>query len=430
MKARQKQFTAPDRACRARNTNQGVIIMKKEIFAKRTIEAAQAGIADAFAASNNTELISFAGGFPDAQLFPNDEMGESFRQAFTENSLNVLQYHDNRGYAKLRQILAKRLTADGTNTSADDIILTQGAQQAIDLVARMLINPGDGLVVEAPTYFGALGAFDAYDPTYYEIPMDADGMNMHALQKVLMAHSVKMIYTIPDFQNPTGAVMSLAKRQELIRLANQYDVVVLEDSPYRWLRFSGKQLPTLRSLDTEDRVISLGSFSKILAPGLRLGWATGGQKWIDAIATLKNGADLESPFITMVAVANYLSNNDLDAHLATLRKIYASKKNAMVAALQENLPNGFTVNNPQGGFFVWLQAPAGVDMGQIMKADITPNEGVAYIPSQNLYPSKTVCNAARLNFTGEDIPTIQKGIARLSKALQKYAPAVPAAALS
>lgn len=388
-----------------------------KLFAERTIKAGEAGIADAFAASNDANLISFAGGFPDAALFPNAAMGAAFQHAFTDGSQNILQYHDNRGYLKLREQLAARLTDDGTPTQADDIILTQGAQQAIDLVARMLINPGDGLVVEAPTYFGALGAFDNYGPTYYEVPMQSDGMDMHALQKVLMAHPVKMIYTIPDFQNPTGIVMSLKKRQELLRLAKQYDVVILEDSPYRWLRLTGEQLPTLQSLDTDDRVISLGSFSKILAPGLRLGWASGGKRWIDAIANLKNGADLESPFMTMVAVSDYLAENSLDDHLVQLRRTYQMKKDAMVNALRCNLPAGFKVNDPQGGFFVWLTGPADVDMGQLLKDEVLPHENIAYIPSRNLYPSKSVVNAARLNFTGEDVAAIQTGAARLSAAL-------------
>ncbi|ERL64251.1 PLP-dependent aminotransferase family protein [Schleiferilactobacillus shenzhenensis] len=403
--------------------------MMSKQFAERTLKATEAGIADAFAVSDNADLISFAGGFPDAGLFPNAEMGDAFKEAFG-NTQNLLQYHGDHGYQPLREQLAQRLSNDGTPTQPDDIILTQGAQQAIDLVARMLINPGDGLVVEAPTYFGALGAFDNYDPTYYEIPMQADGMDMHALRKALMAHSFKLIYTIPDFQNPTGVVMSLAKRQELLRLAREYNVVVLEDSPYRWLRFTGEQLPTLRALDTDDRVISLGSFSKILAPGLRLGWASGGQKWIAAIAALKNGADLESPFMTMVAVSNYLAHNDLDAHLAKLRAVYQAKKDAMVRVLHQELPAGFSADDPQGGFFVWLTAPAGVDMGVLLKDEILPQDHIAYIPSKNLYPSKRVVNAARLNFTGEDAATIRTGIARLSAALARATQPTVTAALS
>ena len=211
----------------------------------------------------------------------------------------MLQYASTEGYEPLRAKIAARLQTTGMQVDADDIMMTQGAQQGIDLVARLMLDPGDGLVVEAPTYLGALAAFNAYQPTYYEVPMQADGMDINALQRILMSRKVKFIYTVPDFQNPTGVVMSLAKRQAIIRLANQYDVMILEDNPYRDLRYTGKALPTIKSLDTEGRVIYLGSFSKILSPSLRMGWLVAAPNLLKELLALKGGSDLESSNLVM-----------------------------------------------------------------------------------------------------------------------------------
>ncbi|AEV95801.1 aminotransferase-like domain-containing protein [Pediococcus claussenii] len=384
-------------------------------LANRTKKTSNSGLDEIFAASG-PGVISFAGGYPDQQLFPKQELEKAFSSSFQSSNSNLLQYNSSLGYLPLRDKLAQRLQDDGIVVNADSIMLTQGAQQGIDLAARLLLDKGDGIVVEAPTYLGALAAFDVYEPTYYEVSMDNDGMNIEALRKVLMSHQVKMIYTVPDFQNPTGTVMSLEKRKALIKLANDYDVVILEDGPYRNLRYKGESLPPIKHFDTQGRVIFLGSFSKILAPGLRLGWLTAGPELFSGLVALKGGSDVESSNLTMASVNVYLEENDLDEHIATVRSTYKRRKDVMIESLQHFLPSGVSYTNPDGGFFLWLTMPAGFDSTEFLKNNLIPNK-VSFVPSANLMPSKKLKNAARLSFSNVSEEDIRSGIQTMSQLL-------------
>ena len=386
-------------------------------FAKRTQKTGNSGLEDLFAASG-PNVISFAGGYPDRSLFPTQQLNQAFKHSFNSGDTELLQYASTQGYLPLREKIAARLRATGIPSRADDIMMTQGAQQGLDLVARLMLDPGDGLVVEAPTYLGALAAFNAYQPTYYEIPMQDDGMDINALQRVLMSHKVKFIYTVPDFQNPTGVVMSVAKRQALIRLANQYDVMILEDNPYRDLRYDGKPLPTIKSFDTQGRVVYLGSFSKILSPSLRMGWLVAAPDLLQELLALKGGSDLESSNLTMHGIDAYMAENDLDAHITEIQNRYREKKNAMVAAMNRYLPAEAHFTNPDGGFFLWLTMPAGFDMGAFMKQHLLPESNISYVPSANLYATSAQVNGARLNFTGPTLEQIDTGIKALGDALK------------
>lgn len=386
-------------------------------FAKRTQKTGNSGLEDLFAASG-PNVISFAGGYPDRSLFPTQQLNQAFKHSFNSGDTELLQYASTQGYLPLREKIAARLRATGIPTRADNIMMTQGAQQGLDLVARLMLDPGDGLVVEAPTYLGALAAFNAYQPTYYEIPMQDDGMDINALQRVLMSHKVKFIYTVPDFQNPTGVVMSVAKRKSLIRLANQYDVMILEDNPYRDLRYDGKPLPTIKSFDTQGRVVYLGSFSKILSPSLRMGWLVAAPDLLQELLALKGGNDLESSNLTMHGIDAYMAENDLDAHITEIQNRYREKKNAMVAAMNRYLPDEAHFTNPDGGFFLWLTMPAGFDMGAFMKQHLLPESNISYVPSANLYATSAQVNGARLNFTGPTLEQIDTGIKALGDALK------------
>ena len=386
-------------------------------FAKRTQKTGNSGLEDLFAASG-PNVISFAGGYPDRSLFPTQQLNQAFKHSFNSGDTELLQYASTQGYLPLREKIAARLRATGIPTRADNIMMTQGAQQGLDLVARLMLDPGDGLVVEAPTYLGALAAFNAYQPTYYEIPMQDDGMDMNALQRVLISHKVKFIYTVPDFQNPTGVVMSVAKRKALIRLANQYDVMILEDNQYRDLRYDGKPLPTIKSFDTQGRVVYLGSFSKILSPSLRMGWLVAAPDLLQELLALKGGSDLESSNLTMHGIDAYMAENDLDAHITEIQNRYREKKNAMVAAMNRYLPAEAHFTNPDGGFFLWLTMPAGFDMGAFMKQHLLPESNISYVPSANLYATSAQVNGARLNFTGPTLEQIDTGIKALGDALK------------
>jgi len=387
-------------------------------LANRTIKTSESGL-DALFAASNADVISFAGGYPDGQLFPTTAMQAAFNASFTADQGTLLQYGTTTGYAPLREKIAQRLNRlDGLALTANDILLTQGAQQGLDLTARLLLDKGDGIVVEGPTYIGGLAAFDAYEPTYYEVPVLEDGLDLVALKKVLLTHDIKLLYTIPDFHNPTGTVMSLEKRQALVQLANQFDFIILEDAPYRELRYSGNRIPPVKAFDTEGRVIYLGSFSKILAPSLRLGWLVASPDLLKAITALKAGADVESSHLVAVAVDDYLSHNSLDAHVDNLKTHYAVKKDAMVAALEQYMPEAAHFNNPEGGFFLWLTLPEGFDTEKFMLESLLPDANVSFIPSKNLYASKSVTNGARLNFTNVSVEQIDQGIRALGQTLR------------
>ncbi|WP_203624248.1 PLP-dependent aminotransferase family protein [Lacticaseibacillus sp. 866-1] len=386
-------------------------------FAKRVAETQNAGLNDLYTAPD-PQQISFAGGYPDPAMFPQAELQAAMDHAMANAA--AFQYADSWGYRPLRDQLATMMQADGIETTGEHIMITQGAQQGIDLTARLMIDPGDGLVVEAPTYLGAMAAFNQYEPNYYEVPMEDDGMDLVALKKILMTHSVKMIYTVPDFQNPTGTVMSLEKRKALVRLANQFDVLILEDGPYRFLRYEGTSLPPVKSFDTQGRVVFLGSMSKILSPSLRLGWLIADPEIMAGIEALKGAADVESSALIQRGVTEYLKRVDFPAHLAELRETYRDKRDVMLDALQKFLPADYSVTEPNGGFFLWLQGPTGLDMTQLQREVLLPAH-VSVVPGRNLAPSHTTQNGARLTYAAPAISDIEPGVRRLAAALSHAA---------
>ncbi|EHN58768.1 PLP-dependent aminotransferase family protein [Oenococcus kitaharae] len=386
-------------------------------LASRIERTSHSGLDKLFAPAQPNQII-FSAGYPDPALFPKDALDRATQHVFSQGQDKLLQYNTAAGLPALRQKLADKMAQkDGIHTDTDHIMLTQGAQQAIDLTARLMLNKDDGLVVEGPTYIGALAAFQAYEPTFYEIPMAEDGMDMDNLEAVLKEHAVKMIYTVPDFQNPTGVVMSLEKRQRLIDLANRYDVIILEDGTYRDLRYDGENLPTVKSLDTQSRVIYVSSFSKIIAPGLRMGWLTADDNLYRDILALKSGADIESSNLMMSILNAYLDENDLQKHIQIVCDNYREKKNAMLDAMAKYLPSQARYTKPEGGFFVWLTMPEDFNMADFLDKQLVPQTGVRFTPSTNLFPSGTIQNGARINFTGESIANIERGIQELGQTL-------------
>ena len=384
-------------------------------FAQRIDDQMDSNL-EALLAAPAAGQVSFAGGLPDPQLFPERELSSAFSQALTTAGAQCLQYASAAGYEPLRQKIAHFLRRDGVPASTDTVMLTQGAQQALDLTARLFINPGDGLVVEGPTYAGALAAFDAYQPHYLSIPVRSDGMDMTILRQTLEQHPVKLLYTVPDFQNPTGTVMSLRKRKQLLALAREFDFIILEDAPYRSLRYRGIGLPTLRELDTDDRVIHVGSFSKILSPGLRLGWLTATPALLSRLITLKSGADLETSNLMMRAIDSYLNTNDLGQHIRQLRSTYAAKQETMSTALQAGLPQGVGCSQPDGGFFLWVTLPEGCDSDRILSRC---RDHVTFVPSTTLYAARNDRRGIRLAFTNPSTKDIQRGCAELCNSIRQ-----------
>ena len=403
----------------------------KNLFANRVLNNDTSDLDNIFKNSANPANISFAGGFPDVALFPDTDLKHAYQTAIDQDGPAIFQYSSTQGLPALRQKLAQRMASHaGVMTTADNVMLTQGGQQAIDLVAKLLLNRGDSMVVEGPTYMGALATFDTYEPTYYEIPVDDHGMNIHQLRQTLQAHpEIKLIYTVPDFHNPTGTTLSAKRRQAMVALANQYDVMILEDSPYRDLRYSGKAIPAIKHYDTEGRVIFISSFSKILSPALRTGWIVADDDVMHELIGLKSAIDVQSPNITLAAINAYLDTHDIDDHIATINQAYRIKRDAMLKALDRYMPANVQYTRPAGGFFIWVTLPTGMDAKQLLNDVVLPQAHVAYVPASCQFASRQVKNAFRLNFTSLTPETITTGIKRLGDILQTSTAVVPAKAL-
>ncbi len=380
-------------------------------------------IRELLALGADPRIISFGGGYPAAELFPTEQLAAVYHAAIAGMGQATLQYTVSNGIPELRRKVAERMAREGVACGADGVLITQGAQQGLDLVAKMFIDPGDLVVTESPTFLGALIAFNPYQPRYLGIPMDADGMDMDALEAALKSGNqrVKFLYTVPDFHNPTGVTMSLARRRKLLALAAEFDFLVLEDSPYRDIRYTGESIPTLASLDTEGRVIYLGSFSKILAPGLRLGWLAASEALIDRLGLLKLAADTQCSTLNMSAVSTFLDTFDLEAHIGNIRRTYLRKKNLMLAAMREHFPADVRFTDPDGGLFTWVTFPQGFDTEDFMRDHAVPQGRVAYVPGGTFFPGAQEKNHARFSYSTTSDEAIGQGIATLGRLLKAHA---------
>ncbi|WP_431299239.1 PLP-dependent aminotransferase family protein [Tabrizicola sp. BL-A-41-H6] len=388
-------------------------------FAQRMADVQPSAIGELLALGADPAIISFGGGYPDATLFPKDQLDAVFHEVIHAPGGAAMQYAPSNGLPRLREQIAGLMRADGTLCTADDVLILQGSQQGLDFAARMLVDPGDVIVTEDPTFLGALIAFAPSQPRYATVPVDAEGMQTDRLAEVLRANPrARMIYTVPDFQNPTGVTLSLARRHALIALANDHDLIVLEDTPYRQIRFAGESLPTLKSLDTEGRVIHLGSFSKVLVPALRIGWAVAAPASLMRMGCLKVAADTQTSTLNMAAASLFLDRYDLAAHIGTLRKAYRQKKATMLDAIRQHFPQEVSVTDPDGGLFTWATFPDGFDATAFMRDVALPRARVAYVPGATFFPVSQRPNHARLNFSAPSEADINCGIEALGRALK------------
>ncbi len=387
-------------------------------LARRMALVKPSAIRELLRLGDDPSIISFGGGYPDPALFPMDDLAAVFADLLTPQHASALQYTASIGLPRLREQIAERLTRDGMACSADDLLVLQGGQQGLDLVAKLLLDPGDQVVVEDPTFLGALIAFNPCQPRYLTVPIDDDGMDTDALEAVLTAHpGVKFIYTVPEFQNPAGVTMSLPRRQHLVELADRYDVVVLEDTPYRSLRYEGTDLPTLKSLDTDGRVIHLGSFSKILAPGMRLGWVLAEPRLLSGLALLKLAADTQCSTLNMAATAAYLDRFDIDAHIDVLRDSYRRKRDLALETISRCFPDTVRHTRAQGGLFTWLTFPEGFDAAAFMRDRALPEARVAYVPGGTFFAVHEQPNHARISFSSLSEEKLALGLERLGALL-------------
>ena len=390
-------------------------------YARRMNRVRPSAIRELLRLGADPSVISFGGGYPDPALFPVEELQEVYARLLTPERALALQYTASNGLPQLRAQVAERLTRDGMPCTADDVLIIQGGQQGLDLAAKLVVDPGGVIVTENPTFLGALIAFAPTEPAYAPVRTDADGIDTDHLEEVLARHpNARMIYTVPDFQNPTGVTLSLPRRHRLIELANAYGLLVLEDTPYRALRYEGSALPTLRSLDTQGRVLHLGSFSKILAPGMRLGWALADPEILERLALLKLAADTQNSTLNMTATSDYLTRYDIDAHIARALPVYRHKRDLMLATMADTFPAEVRYTEPDGGLFVWLTFPAGFDAAAFMAETLLPQARVAYVPGATFFPVDQAPNHARLSFSGVPDDRLVHGISALGRLLHEH----------
>jgi 2-aminoadipate transaminase len=374
------------------------------------------------------DIISFAGGLPAPEVFPIAEFQEASRRILAEHAPQALQYSTTEGYRPLREMIARHTARYGIVVEADNILITSGSQQALDLIGKVFINPGDHLLVEKPTYVGALQAWNAYQAEYATVALDDQGMQTEALEAALRV-GVKFIYVLPNFHNPAGVTLALERRQRLVELAHRYGVPLIEDDPYGQLRYEGTHLESLVVLDSRlhghetspysGNVIYLSTFSKILAPGLRLGWIVAPAEVIRRLVQAKQGADLHTSTLIQMIAYEVAHGGFLDQHVRLIRDVYRERRDVMLAALSKYVPAGVRWTIPQGGLFLWVTLPETLDATQLLAEAIA--EKVAFVPGTSFFADGSGHNTFRLTFSNATPELIEEGIHRLGGVLSQRA---------
>jgi len=386
-----------------------------ELYARRASGMSASEVRALFAVASRPEVVSLAGGMPFVQALPNQDILDVVAEVLDEHGSMALQYGGGQGHVALRERLLPLMAAEGVEADPDDMVITAGAQQALDLVAKIFVDPGDAIVVEAPAYVGALSAFSVYEPRFLQVDVDDDGMIVEQLEELLLRGArPKFVYTVPNFGNPAGVTMSLERRERLVALCREASVPILEDNPYGMLRFEGDPLPCLRTLDPEN-VIYLGTVSKVFSPGVRVGWALAEQSVIQRLVLAKEAADLCGSSFTMLVTERYFAGDRWRTNLGSLVDLYRSRRDAMIEALAEHFPEGSTWTHPNGGFYVWVTLPRYVDTQALLAAAV--ERRVAYVPGTAFYPDGRGKDQVRLAFCYPPEDRIREGVARLGSLL-------------
>ncbi|WP_155055359.1 aminotransferase-like domain-containing protein [Streptomyces blattellae] len=369
-------------------------------------------VRDILAVTARPEVINFAGGLPAPELFDVEGIAAAYQAVLTEAPAQALQYSTTEGEPGLRDALAGRMTVRGLATDADDVLVTTGSQQAVSLLATALLEPGDTVVVENPCYLAALQAFGFAGARVVAVPGDGDGVDPAALEEAVVRERPKLLYTVPTFQNPTGRTMPAERRAAVASVAARHGLWIVEDDPYGELRFEGERVPWIAAYPgAEDRTVLLGSFSKVMAPGLRLGWLRAPAALRRACAVAKQAADLHTPTVNQLAAARYLADRDLDAHVARVARVYGERRDAMLAGLADALPPGSTWNRPEGGMFLWARLPESYDTTALLGKVVQQN--VAYVPGAPFYAGEPERSTLRLCFVTQTPEEIREGLRRM-----------------
>lgn len=363
------------------------------------------------------EVISFAGGLPAGELFPVEEMKEVARRILETDGGKALQYSSTQGVKELREIIAEDIMKEaGVEVSSDNIIITSGSQQGLDFSGRLFIDEGDVVICESPSYIGAITAFQPYGPKFVEVNMDEQGMIIEELEEALKNNSnVKFIYTVPDFQNPTGITLSVERRKKMVELADKYDATILEDNPYGNLIFEGERLPAIKSFDRNNHVIYLGTFSKIFCPGLRIGWVCADKEIVSQYLVIKQSADLQTNTMSQKETALYMKMYNIKDNINKIKEVYKKRRDLMIKTLKEELPEGCFFTHPAGGLFIWVTLPEGQDASKVLEKAMEYKVG--FVPGIAFYPNGGHRNNLRMNFSCMKDEQIVEGVKRLGQVL-------------
>jgi 2-aminoadipate transaminase len=392
------------------------------LFASRTRVMKSSAMRDMMAVTARPEVISLAGGLPDTSSFPPDTFAALFQRIATESCARALQYGPTEGLDEVKARIAEVMGAEGMRADPGDVIVTTGGQQVIDLVTKTLIDPGDVVVAEAPTYPGAVPVFSSYQADLVQIEMDGDGMRIDLLEETLErlerdGRRPKFVYTVPTFQNPAGVTMSLERRRRLVEIAHERELLVLEDNPYGLLRYEGEAQPTLRALDRGVYTMYLGTFSKILSPGIRLGWVVAPPPVLEKINIGKQAADLCTSTLSQLMVEAYFQEGRWRDYIDSLAEIYRARRDTMLDALAEFLPPEADWTRPSGGLFIWVTLPDYIDTTDLLARAL--RENVAFVPGEGAYRDGRGRDSMRLNYSGVDEDSIREGVRRIGKVVDE-----------
>jgi 2-aminoadipate transaminase len=398
-----------------------------ERFAQRTQRMTSSILRELLKITEKPDVISFGGGLPAPEVFPRAEIAAACDHVLAEHGSAALQYGGTEGFLPLRELLVRHMARYGIAVTPDNVLVTSGSQQGLDLVGRLFVNPGDRVLTEAPTYLGALQAWNACQPEYLSVPIDDEGLDVRRLEAELRA-GPKFLYVLPNFQNPSGVTLSLARRRRLVELANHYGVPIVEDDPYGQLRYEGEHLPPLVALDAEYHgcvsaraftgdVLYLGTLSKTLAPGLRVGWIVAPEVVIRRLVQVKQGMDLHTSTFCQMVAFEVARQGFLDRHVRDVRQVYGERRDAMLDALVRHFPEGATWTRPQGGLFLWVTLPAPLDSARVFDAAL--REKVAFVPGASFFPRGGGERTLRLNFSYCTPAVIEEGIARLGSVVRR-----------
>lgn len=399
-----------------------------ERYALRAQRMRSSAIRELLKLTQQPDIISFAGGLPAPELFPTARVAEVSHRILAEQGAEALQYGTTEGYTPLREMIVRHMRRYGIHCTVNNVLITAGSQQALDLIGKVMLDPGDEVIVESPTYLGALQAWNAYEAEYLTVDIDENGMQTDKLEEALKTGRGKFIYALPNFQNPTGLTMSHERRIALIELADKYNMPVIEDDPYGQLRFEGEHETPLIVLDARNRradnheafitgnVIYLSTFSKTLCPGFRVAWMVGPEEVITRMIQAKQGADLHTGTYAQMVAYETARGGFLDEHIREIRRVYHERRDLMLALMEELFPPGVTWTRPKGGLFLWVSLPEGMDTTELLRRAVELK--VAFVPGTSFYPHGGGENTMRINFSNATPEQIEEGVKRLAAVIR------------